>query len=198
MESAHTGRRLLEVEAGVIRSLHGDGILFKRLTPDQETSPLALRARSWLSEQVRIETSLIWQHDEDRWFERGLWASYRTPEALVLRLGYRMRRYGEVFEQAEAAIDLPISERLRLFGIYSYDFSRDRLLAGVVGASYTHCCWRIDLGVRRLLRRPNNTLALPPYHSNAVYLSILFRGFAGVGDSIDPLLSAIKGQRYGW
>ena len=193
-----TGRRLLEVEAGVIRSLQGDGILFKRLTPDQETSPLALRARSWLSEQVRIETSLVWQHDEDRWFERGLWASYRTPEALVLRLGYRMRRYGEVFEQAEAAIDLPISERLRLFGIYSYDFSRDRLLAGVVGASYTHCCWRIDLGVRRLLRRPNNTLAVPPYHSNAVYLSILFRGFAGVGDSIDPLLSAIKGQRYGW
>lgn len=193
-----TGRRVFEVEAGIIRSFQDEGLLLARLSPGEQTAPLAIRARSWLSERLRIESSLVWQHDEDKWYERDLWASYRTSEGLVVRFGYRMRRHWEVFEQAVTAVDLPVSERLRLFALYQHDFSRERLLAGVVGASYTHCCWRIDFGIRRLLRRPNNTLAEPPYESDAVYLRILFRGFAGIGDSIDPLISAVKGQRYGW
>ena len=198
MWSLTTGRRILEVEAGLIRSLNGDGILLARLSPDEDTSPLAIRARSWLTEQLRIESALTWQQDGDRWFERGLWASYRTSGQMVLRLGYRMRRYGEVFEQAEIAVDIPVSERMRAFAIYQHDFSQSKLLTAVVGASYTHCCWALDFGIRRLLRRPNNTLAEPPYHSNAVYMRILFRGFAGVGDTMAPLFSQIRGHRYGW
>ncbi len=196
--SLASGRRVFEVEAGVIRALRGDGVLLARLDPNEATSPLAVRARSWLSEQLRIESALTWQPDGGRWFERGLWASYRTQDEMVLRFGYRMRRYGEVFEQAEAAFDIPVSERLRVFAIYQHDFSQSKLLAAVLGASYTHCCWAVDFGVRRLLRRPDNTLSAPPYHSNAVYLRIEFRGFAGVGDSIAPLVSQIRGQRYGW
>ena len=193
-----TGRRVFELEAGVIRTLDDEGVLLARLDPEEDITPLALRARSWLSEQVRIESSLIWHPDGDRWFERGFWASYRTADSLVLRLGYRMRRYGEVFDQAEVAFNVPVSERLRLFGIYSHDFSQSELLTAVFGASYTHCCWAVDLGVRRILRRPNNALVEGPYHSNAVYLNVIFRGFTGVGDSIAPLLSQIRGQRYGW
>ena len=193
-----TGRRMFEVEAGVIRTLDDEGILLARLDADEDLAPLAVRARAWLSEQVRVESSLIWHPDGERWFERGFWASYRTASSAVVRIGYRMRRYGEVFEQAEAAFHLPVSERLRVFGIYSHDFSQSELLTAVFGASYTHCCWAVDVGVRRLLRRPNNALSEGPYHSNAVYLNIVFRGFTGVGDSIAPLLSQIRGQRYGW
>lgn len=193
-----TGRRVFEVEAGVIRALNGDGVLLARLNPDEQTSPLAIRARSWLTEQLRVESAHTWQPDGGRWFERGLWASYRTHDQMVLRLGYRMRRYGEVFEQVEAAFDIPVSERLRVFALYQHNFPQSKLLAAVLGASYTHCCWAVDLGVRRLLRRPDNTLAVPPYHSNAVYLRMVFRGFAGIGDSIAPLVSQIRGHRYGW
>ena len=193
-----TGRRIFEAEAGLIRSLSGDGISLARLDPNEETSPIAMRARAWLTRELRIESALTWQRDGDRWFERGLWASYRTSGQMVLRLGYRMRRYGEVFEQGEAALDIPVSERMRVFAIYQHDFSQSKLLTAVLGASYTHCCWAVDIGLRRLLRRPNNTLAEPPYHSNAVYLRILFRGFTGVGDSIAPLISQIRGHRYGW
>ena len=193
-----SGRRIFEVEAGLIRSLNGDGILLARLGHEKDISPLAVRARSWLTEQLRIESALTWQQDGDQWFERGLWASYRTGGHMVLRLGYRMRRYAEVFEQGEVAFDIPASERMRVFAMYQYDFSKSKLLTAVLGASYTHCCWAVDVGVRRLLRRPDNTLAEPPYHSDAVYLRILFRGFAGVGDTMAPLISQIRGQRNGW
>lgn len=198
MWSLASGRRLFELEAGLIRSLEGDGVLLARLDSKQNISPLAIRARSWLSDQLRIESALIWQRDGDRWFERGLWASYRTSEHLVLRIGYRMRRYGEVFEQGEAALDMPVSERVRVFALYQHDFSQAKLLMGVLGASYTHCCFAVDFGLRRLLRRPDNMIEEPPYHSNAVYLRILFRGFAGVGDSMAPIFSQLRGYRDGW
>ena len=193
-----TGRRVFEIEAGIIRTLDDEGVLLARLDSEEDIAPLAVRARSWLSERVRVESALIWHPDDDRWFERGFWTSYRAPNSMVLRVGYRMRRYGEVFEQAEAAFNMPVSERLRVFGIYAYDISQSRLLTAVFGASYTHCCWAVDFGVRRLLRRPNNALVEGPYDSNAVYLNVIFRGFTGVGDTIAPLLSQIRGQRYGW
>ncbi len=193
-----TGRRVFEIEAGVIRSLEDEGSTFARLDSEEDVTPLAVRARSWLSEQVRVESAFIWHPDGDRWFERGFWASYRSADALVLRIGYRMRRYSEVFDQGEVAFSVPVSERLRLFGMYSHDFSQSELLTAVFGASYRHCCWAVDLGVRRLLRRPNNALVEGAYHSNAVYLNVIFRGFTGVGDSIAPLLSQIGGPRNGW
>ncbi len=198
MWNQDTGRRIFEIEAGVIRSLEDEGKTYARLDSEEDVTPLAVRARSWLSEQVRVESSLIWHPDGDRWFERGFWASYRSANALVLRIGYRMRRYSEVFDQGEVAFSVPVSERLRLFGLYSHDFSQSELLTAVFGASYTHCCWAADLGVRRILRRPNNALVEGAYHSNAVYLNVIFRGFTGVGDSIAPLLSQIGGQRNGW
>ncbi len=193
-----SGRRFLEVEAGLIRSLAGDELLLARVAPDERTSPLAIRARSWLSDRLRVESSLTWQPDGERWFERGLWTSYRTPGDMVLRLGYRMRRYGEVFEQGEVAFDLPVSERLRIFAIYQHDFSQHELLTAVLGTSYAHCCWAVDIGLRRLLRRPDTALSEDAYHSNAVYLRLVFAGFAGVGDSISPLISLVRGSRYGW
>ena len=198
MWNQDTGRRIFEIEAGVIRSLEDEDNTYARLDSEEDVTPLAVRARSWLSEQVRVESSLIWHPDGDRWFERGFWASYRSANALVLRIGYRMRRYSEVFDQGEVAFSVPMSERLRLFGLYSHDFSQSELLTAVFGASYTHCCWAADLGVRRILRRPNNALVEGAYHSNAVYLNVIFRGFTGVGDSIAPLLSQIGGQRNGW
>jgi LPS-assembly protein len=190
-----------------------------RLNPlcAQEENPNRKRHRSaWVGlarlrlwEEWFASTNVEWDPYQKRADKTALGLQYHPDESSVLNLGYQFLRRNPVeinprtnlrerIEQTDTSIAWPLTERWRALGRWHYDVHRHRSNEIAFGIEQQGCCTAVRILATRFLEPFDNSQpGNPRRYTQAIFLQVIFKGFAGVGNTkINNSLQKIPG--YHW
>ncbi|MFV2089180.1 MAG: LPS-assembly protein LptD, partial [Pseudomonadales bacterium] len=188
--NAATGREYLRANLGQIRYFKDRRVTksgtqqSRDLTNDSELAgELVGRIGRW-----SVGGNIIWEPNEKRTDEGGAFARFRSDNDHILYLGYRFRKSTDV-DQTDISFTWPLTGRYSLIGRWNFDLNTRRIVEGLAGIEYNDCCWKIRFIARTYLDTPSARLFAEADTRQAVYLQIVFKGLAGIGNSVEPLLA---------
>ena len=139
--------------------------------------------------------NIIWDPNQRRVNEGGGYVRFRSDNNHILHLGYRLAKTSDV-DQTDVAFTWPLSARYALIGRWNYDLNTTRTIEAMGGIEYNDCCWQIRAVARHYLDTPSAREFADADTRQGFYLQIMFKGLAGIGDSVESLMAkSIPGYR---
>ena len=87
-----------------------------------------------------------------------------------------------------------MTRRWAAIGRWNYDLNSKRTIEALAGIEYNDCCWQIRVIARHYLDTPSARLFAEADTRTGFYLQFVFKGLAGLGGSVESLLStSIRG-----
>jgi LPS-assembly protein len=177
------GRELVSASLGQIYHFNDRRVtLPNQPTQTDSTSALVTELEARFSNQLRGRAGLQWDPNDGAGDITQALAqlSYRDSDRRLLTLAYRLRK--DVAQQVDLAGVWPISDQFSVIGRWNHSLLEDRLLEGLLGIEYGHCCWRV-----RLMARRYSDSDIDQYNTS-ILLQLELNGLGKIGDSIDSVL----------
>ncbi|MEJ2088324.1 MAG: LPS assembly protein LptD, partial [Gammaproteobacteria bacterium] len=191
MLSAANGREYLRASVGQIRYFSDRRVTLSGspapgdLTNDSE---LAAELVGSLTSRWAVGGNVIWDPNQKQINEGGGFVRFKRSNDQILYLGYRYQRAADV-DQTDVGVMWPLTKRYTLIGRWNYDLNTRRTIEGLAGIEYNDCCWQIRLIGRHYLDTPSAREFAEADTRTGIYLQIVFKGLAGLGNSVETLLS---------
>jgi LPS-assembly protein len=195
-----TGRNLLTASAGQIYYLQNRKVrLGRNASPEEDaSSELAGNLSFQPTENFDLQTSLVWDPNEDNVNSGYFGASYQPGNGSVFNLGYNYRRpiSGSLFaatrtEEASASSYLPINNQWSIFGAISYSLENDLSVEDMVGVEYDSCCWTMRLLQLRYYNNESTFINLNDPNlerETTIQFQFLLKGMGGFGNRITNIM----------
>ena len=176
-----TGRERLRASIGEVFYFDDRRVTLPGELPQTDgESDLAAEVGARLGDFWKIDGSLLWNPEAEQTNRSSARIQYRPDSQRVVNLSHRYRR--DDFEQAELSFGWPLTRRWNGVGRWVYDLDGDRDLEVLGGLEYESCCWKLRL-VGRNYVTDNGT-----EYNSAVYVQLVLKGLAAVGQDIEDLL----------
>jgi LPS-assembly protein len=189
--NAANGREYLRASIGQIRYFEDRRVTLSGSQQDQDLtndSEVAAELVGSVSRSWSVGGNVIWDPNEDKINEGGGFVRFKGDNDHILHLGYRYQRPSDV-DQTDVGVMWPLSKRYVLIGRWNYDLNTKRTIEGLAGIEYNDCCWQIRLIARHYLDTPSAREFAEAETRNGVFLQVVFKGLAGLGNSVESLLS---------
>jgi len=197
---ARDGRELFRASAGEI--IYFDD---RRVTAADAPTEADLQSRSsWAGEvaaalpgRLSLRGNVVWDPHEDEVDELGLIVSYAPDGRHLFNFGYRsVRDLSPQVDQSDVSFYWPVASHWSLIGRWNYDLEQQRSIESFAGIEYGDCCWQIRVLGRRFLKDPAVRIEQDLEVDTGVFLQVVFRGLAGVGNKVDSVMeNGIRGFR---
>jgi LPS-assembly protein len=185
-----SGREYLKASIGQIRyfddrrvTISGNQIEEDLVSGSEVAGELVTYLGAW-----GVGANLIWDPDEKQINNGGGFLRFRSDNDHILYLGYRYLRQSDI-DQTDLAFMWPLTKRYGLIGRWNYDLNTRRTIEGIAGIEYNDCCWQIRAVLRRYLDTPSARLFAEAETRNGIFLQVVFKGLAGIGESVESLLT---------
>lgn len=175
-------------------------------------SSLAGTAAYHLQESWTASAYVEWNPEQKQVEKNSFNLQYHPTPLNVMNLGYQYLRHNiaridpltglpERLKQTDASAAWELTEQWRVLSRWHYDIQYQRTNDLLLGIEQQGCCTAVRLSLTRYLLpnvgvnspNPNTTNK----YANAVFIQFVFKGFAGVGHKMTPILKkAIPG--YEW
>ena len=187
------GRELLRGSIGQIvyfadrRVTLGDDDIDTRSSSDMVGEISAELPNNWFA-----KGNMQWDPHESRTVRGSFLASYRPDSDRIINIAHRSVNTGSSAEteQLDLSALWPIRDNWRLAARWNYSLDADVSIESLLGIEYDNCCWALRFAMRRYISE--NGLD----HDNTVYLQLVLKGLAPVGQNYGALLeNTILGYR---
>ncbi len=173
---------------------------------NQSTSNFAAQASGQITDHLRIDNDLTYDHRNDQIDTASTSFHYMDDQYRILNVGYRYARTPitqSPFQSAVAANSLnqidvtalwPISAQWALIARSNYDFKYDAELDTFAGLEYTDCCYRVSILARQWVDFDLSSDFLATLnrddYDRGVFLEIQLKGFGSLSQRISKLLDS--------
>ncbi|NQX89104.1 MAG: LPS assembly protein LptD, partial [Halioglobus sp.] len=203
-----TGRNLLTASAGQIYYFENRKVRLGRNALPQEdaSSELAGNLSFQPTRTFGLQSSLVWDPNEDNVNSGYIGAHYKPDNGSVFNLGYNYRRpvpgsfaLATRTEEASASSYLPLNTRWALFGAISYSLENDLSIEDMFGVEYDSCCWTMRLLQLRYYNNESTFINLNDpdlERETTIQFQFLLKGMGGFGNRITNIMQdMIRGYR---
>jgi len=121
---------------------------------------------------------------------------YQSDNNHIFNIGYRTRQDRQEIEQTDISFIWPLGQRWKILARWNQDLSESRVIEALAGIEYDSCCWSVRLVGRKWINDDDLFASDLIEERRAIYLQFQFKGLAGVGHSLEGILSdSIFGYR---
>jgi len=193
-----TGVEYLRASIGQIAYLEDRQVTLNgQQTRDEEqpSSAIASELSARLGGAWRLTGTLVYDPHDRQVDQAGASINYRRDNRHILNLGYRNQSRNDL-SQTDVSLYWPVSAHYGLVGRWNYDLPSQRTVEGFAGIEYNDCCWQLRLLARTFLDVPAGRIRDDVDEDTGIFLQIVFKGLAGVGDRLENVLQqGVRGYR---
>jgi LPS-assembly protein len=148
----------------------------------------------------RLSTVTVWDARDSEFDEVSFGATYLHDNRHIFNMAYRYvpedpsAGQPERIDQFDVAGYWPVSDHWSLLGRWNYDLDKGWTIEAFAGIEYSDCCWQFRAIAQQTLENPGELIQRNLERERGVFLQVVFRGLAGVGNKVDSLMEhGIKG-----
>lgn len=171
-----------------------------------DTSPLVAELDYRLSNDWRLNSSIVWDSNNDMVEQGAVQFQYQSGRDKILNIGMRYRDedrplttdgYDRRIIQSDVSIAWPLTDSWDIVAKHSYDFANGRKLETLAGLEYDSCCWRTRVVYREWVENNWNTRTVNLNYDYGLFLQFELKGLGSIlGGSVGEMLAdSIHGYR---